>query len=160
MRSVQPVPDTDDKPPTGAASALSDEALEAAKAALLVPVKAGKQWWDRSKLGPWNKTLKVGGWEIKDRILNEVNNNSVVTALFLTVSCAALLSPPDTEDTALRRTYLMGWWATLCLQLLSLMLTLSIMTSLNKLGSPEAVIEYLKVRWSAPRANDDRVSAP
>ena len=94
----------------------------------------------------FGKVFKLGADAVKDRVIGECTNNSLVDALFITVSIPAILAgPPSGASTYETNGYLLLWGTAFVLQLLSLTLSITIATMLNKCGSPEAIISFVKV---------------
>jgi hypothetical protein len=95
-------------------------------------------------IGSWEKTLKVGGQEVKDRMISEAGNNALVASLFMTISMPSFMSPPDGIDGLSHQGYMLLWMFTICSQFLSLISSVHIIAALNKLGSDEAILEFVR----------------
>ena len=99
----------------------------------------------------FGKVFKLGADAVKDRVIGECTNNSLVDALFITVSIPAILAgPPSGASTYETNGYLLLWGIAFVLQIFSLTLSITIATMLNKCGSPEAIISYVKVLQKEP----------
>ena len=93
----------------------------------------------------FGRLFKLGGDELRNRVTNEASTNSLVVALFLTISIPAFIGGAPSSATQSQTTgYIFLWGASIFCQMLSLILSVRIMTAINKCGTDKAVIDLVK----------------
>lgn len=101
----------------------------------------------------WGRLFALGGEKLKDRVFAEAANNSLVSALFLTISIPAFTSGPPNNGVVVPATnlfnnlnccYLLLWLTAILCQILSLALSIKVMTTVNKAATDKAIIDAVK----------------
>ena len=93
----------------------------------------------------FGRLFKLGGDELRNRVTNEASTNSLVVALFLTISIPTFISDVPSNATKSQTTgFIFLWGASIFCQMLSLILSVRIMIGINKCGTDKAVIEFVK----------------
>jgi hypothetical protein len=94
----------------------------------------------------FGRLFKLGGDEVKARVVNEANTSSLVVALFLTISIPAFVSGAPSHGTDKQiSAHIMLWGLSIFVQMVSLVSSVMVITVMNKCGSERAVIEVVKV---------------
>jgi hypothetical protein len=99
----------------------------------------------KNEYNGFGRLFKLGGDELRNRVIGEASTNSLVVALFLTISIPAFCggAPGGSTDSE-TATFVMLWGLSIFCQMLSLVLSVQIITIMNKCGSERAVIEIAK----------------